>query len=121
MKKERVPMPRELTPYDIDILRKLAPECEDLICNGSRTEFRSIIPPVANHYSRDEKDFLSRLERLTNEEFEYLIEEMRSGKESVGCISPFFFSILLNLVTERLSKRTGQELLSIYENDEGCG
>ncbi len=114
-------MPRELTPYDIDILRKLAPECEDLICNGSRTEFRSIIPPVANHYSTDEKDFESRLNRLNDEELEYLIDEMRSGNESVGCISPFFFSILLDIVTQRLSKRAGQELLSIYENDEGCG
>lgn len=114
-------MPRELTPYDIEILRKLAPECEDLICNGSRTEFQSIIPPVANHYSTDEKDFESRVNRLTDTELEYLIELMRTGSESVGCISPFFFSILLDIVTERLSKRAGQELLSIYENDEGCG
>ncbi|MCQ1538663.1 hypothetical protein FTO68_06655 [Methanocalculus taiwanensis] len=114
-------MPRELTEYDIRILRKLAPECEDLICNGTRTEFRSILPPVANHYSTDEHDFKSRLERLTNEELEYLIEQMRSGSESVGCISPFFFSGLLDLVTRRLSKRAAQELFSIYENDEGCG
>lgn len=114
-------MPRELTPYDIEILRKLAPECEDLICNGSRTEFRSIIPPVANHYSTDDKDFENRLSRLTDEELEYLIEEMRSGNESVSCISPFFFSVLLDLVNQRLSKRMAQEILSIYENDEGCG
>lgn len=114
-------MPRELTEYDINILRKLAPECEDLICNGTRTEFRSILPPVANHYSRDEHDFLNRVERLTDEELEYLIEEMRGGNESVGCISPFYFSGLLDLVTRRLSKRMAQELLSIYENDEGCG
>jgi len=114
-------MPRELTPFDIEILRKLAPECEDLICNGSRTEFRSIIPPVANHYSADEKDFESRVNRLTDTELEYLIEQMRTGNESVSCISPFFFSIFLDIVTQRLSKRAGQELLSIYENDEGCG
>lgn len=114
-------MPRELTPHDIGILKKLAPECEELICNGSQTEFRSIIPPVANHYSRDEKDFGSRMSRLTNEELEYLIDQMRTGEESVGCISPFFFSVLLELVSERLSKRAAQELLSIYENDEGCG
>ncbi|RQD83790.1 MAG: hypothetical protein D5R96_02385 [Methanocalculus sp. MSAO_Arc2] len=114
-------MPRELTPYDIAILRKLAPECEDLICNGTRAEFRSILPPVANHYSQDEEDFSIRIGRLTDDELEYLIDQMRSGKESIGCISPFFFSVLLDLATTRLSKRAGQELLSIYENDEGCG
>lgn len=114
-------MARELTPHDIAILRKLAPECEDLICNGSRTEFRSILPPVANHYSVDESDFAARLDRLTDEELQYLIDEMRNGTESVGCISPLFFSGLLDQVTRRLSKRIGQELVTIYENDAGCG
>ncbi|MDO8841093.1 hypothetical protein [Methanocalculus sp.] len=114
-------MARELTPFDITLLRKLAPECEDLICNGTRTEFRSILPPLANHYSTDEQDFVNRLSRLNDDEFTYLVGEIRNGHESVGCISPLYFSTLLDLVTERLSKRVSQELVSIYENDEGCG
>jgi hypothetical protein len=114
-------MARELSSFDIALLRKLAPECEDLICNGTRTEFRSILPPLANHYSTDEHDFVSRLTGLSDDEFAYLIEEIKNGNESIGCISPLYFSTLLDLVTTRLSKRESQELVSIYENAEGCG
>jgi len=114
-------MARELTPFDIGILRKLAPECEDLICGGARTEYRSILPPVANHYSRDEQDFAGRISLLTNDELEYLIGLMEDESEGVGCLSPLFFSVFLDLVTTRLSKRVSQRVLSIYENSEGCG
>ena len=45
-----VTMARTLSEHDIALLLKLAPECDTLICKGSENAYRSILPPVANHY-----------------------------------------------------------------------
>lgn len=60
-------MARTLSEHDIALLLKLAPECDTLICKGSENTYRSILPPVANHYAKDADDFAVRLNRLTDE------------------------------------------------------
>ncbi len=113
-------MSRKLNEMDIAILRKLAPECEEMICPGSELPFRSILPPVANHFSVDEQDFAERLSRLTDDELRYLIDEIRSGAESVMCIPPEHAEALAAFVAERISREVANDVMTIYETAEEC-
>ena len=66
-------MSRELSDHDWDILKKLAPElCEGGTCVSSGRKYRSILPPLSMHYSKSKEDFTQRLEKLTDEELDYL-------------------------------------------------
>ncbi|HVP95484.1 MAG TPA: hypothetical protein VMS89_09995 [Methanoregulaceae archaeon] len=113
-------MPRVLDEEDIRILRILAPECEEMICSGSGVEFRSILPPVANHYARSEEDFRERLNRLNNQDLFYLVGKMRSGEESVACIPPEMAEILVDIINRHLGKSEADEIMNIYMTMDEC-
>jgi hypothetical protein len=113
-------MARELDERDIQILRILAPECEEMICSGSGVEFRSILPPVANHYSRNEEDFKKRLMRLSEGDVAYLVGKIRTGEESVTCVPPEYADILIGEISIREGKDVADEILNIYETADEC-
>ncbi len=113
-------MARELDEKDITILGILAPECKEMICSGSGVEFRSILPPVANHYARDEADFKRRLMRLTDADFAYLVNKIRAGEESVACVPPEYAEILVGEIAIREGKDVADEILNIYETTDEC-
>jgi len=104
-------MPRELSDRDREILKKLAPECTELICQGSGVPFRSLLPPVANHFARDEADFRERIGRLTDEDLRYLADLVLTGEESLGCVPPDFLEIFLWQVAEHLGNDTAVRIV----------
>jgi hypothetical protein len=95
-------MPRELSQRDQLLLKKLAPECTELICQGSGVPFHSLLPPVANHFAQDEADFRERIGRLDDGDLRYLVDLVLTGEESLGCVPPDFLEIFLWRVAERL-------------------
>ena len=107
-------MVRELKERDIAILTKLAPEFSGEACSSSGVPYRSIIPPVANHYAVSADDFRERIHRLTPEELTYLIELIQSGEESLHCLSGEYFDILYARVTELISMRDAHLIASVY-------
>ncbi len=111
---------RELDEKDIQILRILAPECEEMICSGSGVEFRSILPPVVNHYSRSEEDFKKRLMRLTDGDITYLVGKIRTGEESVACVPPEYAEVLIGEISSRKGKDVADEVLDLYETVDEC-
>ncbi|MDR3102733.1 MAG: hypothetical protein LBU24_05980 [Methanocalculaceae archaeon] len=113
-------MARTLSEPDIALLRKLAPECETLICKGSENTYRSILPPVANHYAKDADDFLSRLNRLSDGEFVTLTDLIREGKESIGCIPVECAEILIEQTFRRAGLEAGNELYALYDAGSQC-
>ena len=113
-------MPRVLDEEDLRILRILAPECEELICSGSGVEFRSVLPPVANHYAKSEEDFRERLDRLNEKDLVYLVEKMRSGEESVACIPPELAEILVDVINRHVGKSEAGEVMNIYMTMDEC-
>ena len=113
-------MARTLTDKDIEILKKLAPECGDLTCSGSGVHYQSILPPVANHYAQDEEDFEERLNRLDLQELKYLSKVILNGSESLGCLAPEYVGILIRLLAERVSEETANLVMIIYESVEEC-
>jgi hypothetical protein len=113
-------MPRELSRRDQEILRKLAPECSEEICAGSGHAFRSILPPVANHFATGEADFQERIGRLSDEDLRYLADLIRDGGESLGCVPPELLSLFLQRIADRLGRKEAEELVTIYAREAEC-
>ena len=113
-------MPRELSERDIEIFKKLAPECGDLTCSGSGHQFHSILPPVSNHFAEDCNDFTQRISRLTDEELTYLTEIIQKGEESMGCLPIEDVEAFVHLVHDRLSEEIAQKVISAYESGYEC-
>jgi hypothetical protein len=113
-------MPRELSEKDIEILIKLAPECEGLTCSGSGHQFHSILPPVSNHFSVDERDFAERIGRLTDDELNYITGLILSGEESLGCLPEEDLDSLLTLITERFSREEAKKVIEAFASSGVC-
>ncbi len=113
-------MARTLSEKDLEILKKLAPECADTTCAGSGFDYQSILPPVSNHYSLDDDDFEERLKRLDIFELRYLSEVILDGSENLCCIQPEHAEILARLLEERLSGDVAKKVLALYEAAGEC-
>jgi hypothetical protein len=113
-------MPRELSERDIEILKKLAPECEGFTCSGSGHQFHSILPPVSNHFSADERDFAERIGRLTDDELRYITGLIIRGEESLGCLPGEDLDSLLSLITERFSKDETKKVIEAFASSGVC-
>jgi hypothetical protein len=117
---ETTTMPRELSDRDIEILKKLAPECSDFTCSGSGHQFHSILPPVSNHFSADERDFAERIARLTDDELRYVIGLILNGEESLGCLPEEDLDSLLSLITDRLSSDETKKVIEAFASFGAC-
>lgn len=113
-------MARRLDERDIAILKKLAPELEELVCGGSGHEFQSILPPVSNHVASDGEDFRRRISLLENEELEYIADRIIDGSESLGCVPPEDVESLTELLEKRVSEEKAEGVRRAYRLGEGC-
>ncbi|PKL62699.1 MAG: hypothetical protein CVV31_04980 [Methanomicrobiales archaeon HGW-Methanomicrobiales-2] len=113
-------MARILSKRDMTILEKAAPECTGLVCAGSGGPYRSILPPLANHYATDAEDFGKRLERLDDDDLRYLVGLVLDGGESLGCVPPEYIEIFLTFVDTRLGRDAALSILQCYESEDGC-
>jgi len=108
-------MARKLTPADMQILKKLAPELVDTDCTHSGHEFRSVLPPVSQHFSRSSADFKERLVKLSDEELDHLVKLIFEGMESLHCVKKEHVDALVDVVGVRLSTVKAAELLELYK------
>jgi hypothetical protein len=111
-------MARILSEIDLRILKTVAPECEGYLCSGSGVNYRSILPPLANHYSKDADDFLRRIKMLSRSDLEYLIRLILSGEESLGCVPFEYITLFIENVSERLGENIAVQVKKSYENSE---
>jgi hypothetical protein len=112
-------MPRVLNDRDKAILSLLAPEMGDLCCEGSGHEFHSILPPVSNHFARDEQDFAERIARLSVDDLSYLVDHILDGTESMGCMPPEDVDSLVALIGKRISPDIAKNVRNAY-GAESC-
>ena len=106
-------MARNLSDSDLHIMHKLVPELTDDSCSSSHPAYRSILPPVSNRYSSSDNDFKERLSRLTEQELEYIVGLIFDGMECLNCVQRSHIEILLQVVSERLSKERSDDLKEI--------
>lgn len=91
-------MVRTLNERDMRLLTIMAPEYSGESCRGSGVPYKSLIPPVANHYATSAADFIDRIKRLGSDDLTYLTDLMLNGEESLHCLSPEYFSHLERLI-----------------------
>jgi len=113
-------MPRKLNEKDLEILKKLAPECENIVCSNSSHEFHSILPPLSNHIVKDGRDFQERINRLSKEELEYIVCRIVDGTESLGCMPPEDVEALVALLEEKVSKDAADHVKNSYGLSNSC-
>ena len=113
-------MVRQLSERDIEILKKLAPEVEELLSAGASVEFHSLLPPVSRHFARDERDFAERIQRLTPAELEYLVGAIEDGSESLGCMPPEDVEELLHVLREKVSDAAAEKVRAVYASGGRC-
>jgi len=118
--KSHLTMPRKLSDKDIEILKKLAPECGELTCSGSGHRFHSILPPVSNHFAEDNNDFIQRINRLSDDELTYIIEMILKGEESMGCLPIEDVEALVRIIHDRISEEAAQKVMTAYESGGEC-
>lgn len=113
-------MARELSTKDIEILKKLAPECGDLTCGGSGHQFHAILPPVSNHFAEDADDFTKRISRLSDEELAYIAEKILTGEEGLGCLEVEDVESTVKLIHDRISPEMAKKVIAAYESGAEC-
>ena len=113
-------MARELSPRDIEVLKKVAPECAGLECAGSKAPYKSILPPLSNHYAKSEDDFKKRISALSDEDLDYLLSLIRTGDESLGCVQPHYMTVFLEFISEKAGKEAAEEIMGIYMKWHEC-
>lgn len=107
-------MVRTLNERDISLLKKMAPEYSGESCPGSGVGFRSLLPPVANHFSSSAEDFINRINRLSPEDFSYLTELMLSGEESLHCLAPEYYHLLEDKIRAESGETIVRQIGSRY-------
>ncbi len=105
---------RELNDRDIALLKKLAPELQDLICEHTQVPFRSLLPPLSNHFAKDVDDFERRLRNLDDDELAYLVDMILDGLESLACVPPDYVEVFIVLVAEKISKEAAEKITTLY-------
>jgi len=111
---------RELDENDIRILKKLVPELEDMLSSGIDIEYMNVLPPVANHHSKNEKDFRDRLKRLSTEEIKYLVDKVLEGSEGLSCLHPEYAEAFFTVAGRKLSGEVADRLREAYEMGGEC-
>jgi hypothetical protein len=114
-------MGRELNERDLQILKKLVPEMEELQNRGVDVEYMNILPPVANHHSRGVSDFEQRLKKLSVEDMSYLSDLILEGTEGLCCLQPDFAEVFFTVAGQRLSRDVADRLRLAYETGGDCG
>lgn len=115
-------MARDLNQRDIEVLKKLAPELEEMEKQGIEIEYMNILPPVANHHSRGVADFEERLKRLSFDDMRYLADIVLEGIEGLGCLEPDFAEAFFSVAGQRISREVAERMRESYESGQSsCG
>jgi hypothetical protein len=114
-------MARELDEKDIELIEKLVPEIADMLDSGIELEYMNILPPVANHHSRDINDFEERLQKLSAEDVKYLADKVIDGSEALSCLYPEYAEVFFTIVERTLSEDVADRLREVYETGGDCG
>ena len=96
---------RNLTDIDRAILAKLAPELEGTTGPAPGHDYQFILLPVSHKISESSEDFANRLNKLTDDELNYLIELILKGDEDVHSLAEGDFDALVEMMEKRLPEK----------------
>ncbi|MBP2132920.1 hypothetical protein J2128_000841 [Methanomicrobium sp. W14] len=104
-----------MSEKDLEIFRKAAPEYNIDLCPSSGVDFRSVLPPLANHISKDDEDFRERILKLSEKDWKYLTELILKGDENISCLSRETLCSVIECVQKNVSADDARRIETIYE------
>jgi len=96
---------RTLTDLDKKLLAKLAPELEGTTGPAPGHDYKFILVPVSHKIAESSEDFANRVNKLTDEELNYLIDLILKGEEDVRSLSEGDFDAMLEVIGKRLPEK----------------
>jgi hypothetical protein len=113
-KKGTKTMARTLSPHDIKLLQHMAPEFAGEECSVASSPYKSLLTPIAKHYAADADDFVMRIQKLSPDDLQYLCDLIISGKESLHCMPPDYFSMLVAHIKETIGAPLATRITAVY-------
>jgi len=111
-------MVRTLSPHDIKLLQQMAPEFAGEECSVANTPYKSLLTPIAKHYATSADDFIIRIQKLSPEELQYICDLITSGKESLHCMPPDYFSMLAAHIKETIGAPLAARITAVYAAEQ---
>ncbi len=96
---------RELSSLDKTILAKLAPELKGATGPAPGHDYQFILLPVSHKLAESPEDFANRVNKLTDEELNYLVELILKGEEDVRSLAEGDFDALVEMIEKRLPEK----------------
>lgn len=101
---------REFSKKDIEIFNKLAPEAEGSVTSEWGHTYPFILRPISHKFVESSKDFKQRIDRLTPEELDYLVELALENKEDIRSLDPGDIDVLMDMISGKLSDERTKQL-----------
>lgn len=96
---------RTLTDLDKKLLAKLAPELEGATGPAPGHDFMFVLVPVSHKVAQSPEDFAARIDKLNDEELNYLADLILKGEEDVRSLSEGDFDAMLEVIEKRLPEK----------------
>jgi hypothetical protein len=92
----------------------MAPEFTGENCSTIGAPYKSLLPPVANHYATSADNFLLRVQKLSGTDLKYLCDLILSGEESLHCLPLDYFSPFVAHIKEMVGASLAAKITAIY-------
>jgi len=96
---------RTLTDLDKKLLSKLAPELQGATGPAPGHDFKFILVPVSHRVAQSPEDFAARIDKLSDEELNYLVDLILKGEEDVRSLSEGDYDAMLEVIEKRLPEK----------------
>ena len=109
-------MSRQFNEKDIEILNKLAPELGGNTESPQGHQYLFILRPVSHRLAQSSEDFKNRLQRLNDDELEYLVDLALKAQEDIRGLAEDDMYAFMDVIADRLPKKAIQlkEFLGIF-------
>ena len=109
-------MAREFTKKDINIFNKLAPELKGNLISPQGHQYLFIMRPLSHRVASSSEDFKLRIEGLTDEELEYLVDLALEAKEDIRGLAEEDMYAFIEVIDKRIPNMSSKlkEFLGLF-------
>jgi len=95
---------------DKQIFNKVAPELKGNTTSSGGHNYPFILRPLSHKIAKSAEDFRERMERLSQEELDYLVKLALENKEDIHSLEPEDIDTIMELVEKKISAQRMKEL-----------
>jgi hypothetical protein len=109
-------MSRQFNKKDIEILNKLAPELGGNTQSPQGHQYLFILRPISHRLAQSSEDFKNRLQRLNDDELEYLVDLALKAQEDIRGLAEDDMYAFMEVIADRVPKKAPRlkEFLGLF-------